>query len=109
MKVKYEMGYGETVMLPAHYEVCGRCHGSGVHDCWEGGVTQEMSDDPDFFEDYASGMYDAGCTECEGKRVVAVIDRDQMSEELRERYDEHEREKYDYAMEVAAERRFFGG
>jgi len=106
-ELSHEDGSSETVSLPTHFEVCPRCHGKGAHDCWEGGMTgDEMAEQgPEFFEDYMSGVYDTRCTECDGKRVVEVVDIEQLSPELRAAYERTERELQDmYAME-AAERR----
>lgn len=102
-----EDGSTETVKLPSKMEVCPRCDGRGVHDCWEGGMTgDEMAEQgPDFFEDYMSGTYDTQCTECKGRNVVEVIDRDRTPPDLLARYDAQQKELADmYAME-AMERR----
>ena len=64
--------------MPAHYEVCGRCRGNGKHSdpAIDGnGLPQEMiDDDPEFLGDYMEGRYDITCTECNGLRVVPVVD-----------------------------------
>jgi hypothetical protein len=64
----------EKVSIPAHYEVCERCRGTGVHvnPSIDGhGLSQEDFDnDPDFKEAYFSGAYDVTCYECKGLRVV---------------------------------------
>ena len=43
----------ESAVMPSKFEVCWRCRGRGVHDCWEGGMTgDEMAEQsPDFLED----------------------------------------------------------
>lgn len=62
------------VEIPSHYEVCGRCNGSGEHDCFEGGITSsewsEWSDDER--ADYHAGRYSVTCSECGGLRVELV-------------------------------------
>ena len=69
--------------LPTTWEVCPRCNGTGVHDAWEGGLTSsEMHElDDDFFEDYAAGRYDVPCSECNGERLVAIVDEDALTPE----------------------------
>ena len=68
----------ELISLPAKYDVCGTCNGKGSHvnpsiDA-HGISPEEFDEDPDFREEYLSGMYDVDCYECHGKRVVPVID-----------------------------------
>jgi hypothetical protein len=109
MKFKF-IPYGredEAVLFPAKYEVCGRCQGKGVHDCWEGGMSQdEMAEQgPEFFEDYMSGMYDKRCDECKGERVVLVIDRRRANKEALAEYDQYQQDEQDYRALVEAERR----
>jgi hypothetical protein len=102
----------ETVKLPSKRIVCLRCDGRGVHDCWEGGMTgDEMAEQgPEFFEDYRSGVYDTRCTECNGRNVVEIVDREACGSDpalmrLLVRYDRQQQELADmYAME-AMERR----
>lgn len=100
--------YGITV--PAKYEVCYRCEGRGVHDCFSGGFTSEQADEwgPEFIEDYKEGVYDKRCEECNGDRVVAVIDRDSCDPETLAAYDKAEQDRLDYEAECAAEARYFG-
>ncbi len=89
-----EEGYEEELDLPSKRIVCPRCDGRGVHDCWEGGMTgDEMAEQgPEFFEDYMSGVYDTQCTECRGRNVIEVIDRDYCQPELLARYDKQQAE-----------------
>lgn len=60
--------------VTARFEVCDLCHGHGTVtnpsiDC--NGLTQEDFDnDPDFREDYLSGVCNIPCPECDGLRVV---------------------------------------
>lgn len=98
----------QDVNLPSHKEVCPRCGGDGTQDVWEGGMTgDEMAEQgPEFFEDYMNGVYSKRCEECNGRNVVDVVDRDKMTPELRDRYDQQEREKYELEAMEAAERRF---
>lgn len=75
---------GEEVQAPARFEVCGRCHGRGVHDCFEGGFS--MSDEfvnDEFLEDYFERrIYDVDCSECGGLRVVPVLDEARCTPEV---------------------------
>jgi hypothetical protein len=89
-----EDGSSEFVELPTKFEVCPRCEGKGVHDCWAGGMTgDEMAEQgPEFYEDYMSGVYDRQCTECNGDRVVRVVARERVSTTLLKRYDRHMQE-----------------
>jgi hypothetical protein len=102
-------GGSEDVWLPMKYEVCGRCEGKGVHDCWDGGMTgDEMAEQgPDFYEDYMGGMYDKQCDECKGERVVAVVNRTLVTKEMLERYDRHEEAMYGLYAAEQAEREYF--
>ena len=54
--------------------VCPVCNGEGktVNPSIDaGGLTREdFDEDPDFREDYMSGMYDITCRACNGQRVV---------------------------------------
>jgi hypothetical protein len=106
--MKYNLGeYDDAVELPGKFQVCWRCEGKGVHDCWEGGMTgDEMAEQgPEFFEDYMSGMYDTQCTVCKGLRVIEVIDRERCDKELLRMYDEQEQELADMRAMEEAERR----
>lgn len=99
-----------TVDLPAKFEVCPRCKGHGVHDCWEGGMTgDEMAEQgPEFFEDYMAGLYSTTCTTCNGRRVVEVLDRPRVPADLLKRYDAQEADHREYEAMAAAERRYCG-
>lgn len=82
-----DVGVERTLKLPAKYEVCGRCEGHGKHlhpDIGEHAYTPEEFHES-FDEEEAAeyfkhgGRYDVTCYDCKGKRVVLVIDRDQMT------------------------------
>lgn len=64
--------------LPAKYEVCPTCEGSGKHvnpSIDSHGISaEEFREDPGFAEDYFRGMYDVPCYECGGRNVVPRID-----------------------------------
>ena len=78
--LEYSEYAGETV-VPAEYEICDACRGTGVttrHIERDGGGftasewAEECYEDPDFAEDYLSGVYDRPCPECQGVRVIPV-------------------------------------
>lgn len=94
---------GEDMLLPAKWEVCGRCHGNGVHDhsAFSNGLREEETSDPDFMEDYRRGAYDVRCEECDGQRVVAVPDSDRLSAQQQRALTAH----CEYLGELRAERR----
>lgn len=66
----------ETFTVPGVYEVCGHCSGTGRSSAHLGSFTQEEWDQEshEFREDYLNGVYDRECPQCQGKRVVAVMD-----------------------------------
>lgn len=95
--------------LPAKFEVCPRCRGEGSHvnpSIDGNGISpEEFADDPDFEEAYFRGDYDVACHRCDGKRVIAVLDRAKAEPELVKKFDEYKRELADMAAEEEAERR----
>jgi len=107
-----------TYLLPTKYEVCDRCRGTGRHvnpniEPYGGGFTysewqEACYEDPDFAEDYFSGVYDVICSECKGLRVVPVVNEDVLDEKQQETYKiylEMQRDAAYTAAEMAAERR----
>lgn len=101
----------ELVAFPFKYEVCPTCNGRGRHvnpDIDSQGLTREDFDqDPEFFEDYLSGLYDVDCYECGGTRVVPEIDEDRLSEEQKvqlKSLQDSRREDANYARMCAMER-----
>jgi len=56
-------------MTKGSFTVCPSCGGSGYHDNL-GDVTDLVSEDPDFAEDYMAGAYNVGCPRCHGRNVV---------------------------------------
>lgn len=109
-----------THKVPAKYEVCSHCSGSGSHvnsNIDGNGITasewDEMcDDDPDFPEDYMSGKYDVTCEECKGLRVSLSPDEENMSEEqkeLVEQWYKYQARESSYDYEDAYTRRMEGG
>lgn len=101
------------VALPAKFEVCQTCEGRGKHvnPAIDGnGLSREdFDEDPDFREDYFSGVYDVQCEECGGRTTVLVVDeaavKAQGLQSALEAYYEQGREEASYQAECAAERR----
>ena len=64
----------EAHELPATYEVCGHCNGTGTSSAHMGSWTADewTQESHEFREDYLKGLYDKECPVCKGKRVVAV-------------------------------------
>lgn len=60
--------------MKTKWMVCPICRGEGKTvnpDIDSNGLTRDdFYDDPDFAQDYVSGVYDISCRACEGKRVV---------------------------------------
>ena len=86
--------------LPFRWEVCGTCRGKGRHvnpaiDADHGITPEEFAEDPDFAEDYFSGVYDVPCSECGGRRVVPEL-RDPCPE-----LDDYRRGEYEYRRQCA--------
>jgi len=76
LTMQVDDGYLE---FPAKWEICVRCHGDGVKDCFEGGFSRnDEFVDADFLEDYAKGRYDKECPYCHGAGKVLVPDEDRM-------------------------------
>jgi len=95
--------------LPAKFEVCGRCKGTGAHvnPAIDGnGISPErFADDPDFAEAYFAGHYDVPCEDCHGQRVVPVIDKDRCNPDLLAEYERQQRELAQCRAMEEAERR----
>lgn len=86
-------GVEQTASLPAIYKKCSRCP-DGTVDCFEGGVTDEMREDPDFDEDYHNGVYSKPCPDCKGSQKILIPDEASMTQSERaifSQYQEHQR------------------
>lgn len=81
---------GNELELPARFEVCPRCAGEGSHVNpsidGNGLSAEDFADDPDFAEDYMSGVYDVICEQCSGSRVIAVVDPAKLSPDQQAEY-----------------------
>lgn len=100
-----------TLRIPAKYEVCSTCEGRGKHvnpsiDA-HGISPDEFRDDPDFCDDYFSGVYDQTCGDCKGRTTILVPDADNMTDEQKQHYDIYLKQEADaarYDAEAAHER-----
>lgn len=97
----------DDIELPWKYGVCPVCEGKGKHvnpSIDAGGLSAEaFYDDPDFAEDYMSGIYDVTCNRCCGKRVVPQADWDAMTNEQRAAYEQQLQDDAAYEAERQAE------
>lgn len=110
IKFHYENDDGEEieVNLPAVYEVCTKCCGTGsiVNPAIDGnGLTREDFDqDPGFEEDYFSGVYDIQCPECDGERLIAEVDENRCNIHDLNKYNEYLNEQDRFRREDSSER-----
>lgn len=105
------------LILPARYEVCGRCDGKGTHwhESLDNGITQEDRErdwDADSWDQLINhGLMDVQCKKCHGQRVVPVPMDTISAPEARKAlqiFEEWHREEADYAALCAMERRMGG-
>jgi RecJ-like exonuclease len=67
------------IVRKAKWSICPTCSGEGKSSAYLGDFSpEEMLEDPDFSEDYRTGMYDRRCDTCNGTGKVT-------SEDLRRR------------------------
>lgn len=96
-------------VLRLKYEVCTTCGGKGSHvnpSIDAHGLTREdFDEDPDFEEEYQSGMYDVSCYECGGRTTALCIDRDRTPKKALEAADSLIEDHADFIRESEAERR----
>lgn len=100
----------EDVEFPATYEVCSVCQGKGTYvnpNIDRYGLTgEDFAEDPEFHEDYVSGMYDVTCQQCKGRRVDMVIDYDRADPKDTELYDEYMEDFWRHQLELRSERMY---
>jgi len=81
------------ISIPAKYEVCDNCQGTGtqVNPNVDGnGLTpDDFAEDPEFAEDYMDGKYDVQCLKCNGLRVVLVPNEKDANTTLLKLYHEN--------------------
>lgn len=97
------------VDLPTKVEVCDRCQGKGTHTNpsidGNGISAEEFDEDPDFAEDYLSGVYDIICEVCNGRNVVEIVDESRIPQEYKKQYEATEKARHEFEAEEAAHRR----
>jgi hypothetical protein len=98
------------VEFPLKYEACPTCQGRGKHTNpsidSHGLSAEDFAEDPDFLQDYFSGVYDVACYECGGRTTVAVVDEARANPEQLALWHAQEQWDREYEAECAAERRF---
>lgn len=66
--------YTENLNLPTQWEICSGCKGEGKSSAYLGSFSSDdMNEDPEFYHDYMSGMFDRSCTLCHGSGKVRTI------------------------------------
>lgn len=105
-----------SVNLPAKYEICSQCRGTGGHSLRFGAITQSDRDenwDEDSFAAYMRGDYDEKCEPCDGTGKVLVIDRDAIRTDEQKaalaKYDADAEAEADFRAEQEAEMRYCYG
>lgn len=108
------LGGNASVQCETKYEICPTCQGRGAHtnpsiDC--GGITaSEWAEwDEEERDYYMSGGYDITCSQCHGEKVIQTFEYDTNNPLYNwccERLQEYYEYQYEYAREVAAERRW---
>lgn len=96
----------EPIFLPSKMEVCGGCGGKGQSSAYLGAFTEDqIAEDPEFFEDYMASRYDRVCGECNGLRVVEVLDWARLTPEQRAMVEKRAREEaYDARLTIMERR-----
>lgn len=99
----------DTVNLPRTRVVCPVCDGEGKHvnpAIDRNGISAEdFANDPDFEEEYRSGVYDVRCDTCDGRNVIDRVNWDEADPYVRLAWEEWVWEWANYRAEIAAEQR----
>ena len=107
----------DRVAIPARFEVCHICEGSGSHvnpNIDRHGLDPSDPElDPEFWESYHSGTFDVTCHGCDGRRVVLVPDDGpgplhELVVMVITELEERDQEAYEHYQEQYAEARAFG-
>lgn len=98
---------GDLVTLPTRWAICPSCRGEGSSTRYLGAFTSDDMAElgPEFFEDYARGVYDRECDECYGSGKVLEIDTDRATPAQVGAYERHLDALAYMRAEDAAERR----
>lgn len=114
-EVEHGADEDHVIQLPAKYEICSTCRGTGGHSLRFGAITQRDREqwDDDSFDAYMNGDYDETCDDCEGTGKVLVVDRERVRTEAQKlalaQYDENARlDAEDAAVREAENRYCFG-
>lgn len=101
--------YSFEAELPGKREVCPCCKGEGTtvnpsidHD----GLSEEDCQDKEFMDSYMAGNYDIRCQECDGRRVVDVLDWESLTPKMQQAVQRALDEQARDDAEAAAERRW---
>jgi len=92
-----------TLSLPATWEDCSFCDGTGK--TLRGGLAgavftaEDINEDPEFFEDMANGAFDVPCDKCKGSGAMKAYDLDEIDVHIRVRIYERDREEAEMAYE----------
>lgn len=102
-------GNEEKVQVPFKFEVCDTCNGKGSHvnpSIDAGGLSAEdFYEDPDFAEEYMNGSYDIQCYGCNGRRVVPMLNEENVNKDILKRIIKQQQEEDDFRQMQDAERR----
>jgi hypothetical protein len=76
-------------MRKGNWMICPACHGNGTHvnpNIDAGGITaSEMHDDPEFLEQYMSGVYDQPCDVCSGSGKIREGKLEELAQNAEDR------------------------
>jgi hypothetical protein len=101
----YDFDDGDSPWFPAKAEVCGNCRGKGktVNPAIDGNGlgAEDFAEDPDFKQDYMSGVYDEPCCVCGGRGMTLVP----ASDEGQKAWDDYHRAMAEMQAQYNAERR----
>jgi hypothetical protein len=107
-----ELEIDGKIHILTSYE-CDNCSGAGKHlygslkgHCF---TDDDISKDPDFFDDMREGKYDVTCNSCEGNGFFMIFADNKDNKEFIEKIENDAIADAEYAAEVRAERRALGG
>ena len=107
--VEDDDGEEYEIDVPAIFEVCETCRGTGKHVApgvdSHGISAEEFAEDPDFAEAYFRGHYDVRCYGCNGERVVPIMDLEKLPKDTQALVEAVQKRQHDLDCEFEAERR----
>lgn len=108
MSIQIEDANGVEHQLPTRFELCPRCQGHGTHTNpaidGHGISPEEFAEDPDFEDAYFAGRYDVTCQDCNGLRVIEVVDEERLTQEQHTAWESHLEAEREYQRDYASER-----